>query len=39
MSEQNFKIEQGVRQGRVLSADLYKLYINPLLNSVAIEYM
>ena len=32
MSEQNFKIEQGVRQGRVLSADLYKLYINPLLN-------
>ena len=32
MSEQNFKIEQGVRQGGVLSADLYKLYINPLLN-------
>jgi hypothetical protein len=32
MSEQNFKIEQGVRQGGVLSADLYRLYINPLLN-------
>jgi hypothetical protein len=32
MSEQNFKIEQGVRQSGVLSADLYKLYINPLLN-------
>lgn len=32
MSEQNFKIEQGVRQGGILSADLYKLYINPLLN-------
>ena len=32
MSKQNFKIEQGVRQGGVLSADLYKLYINPLLN-------
>jgi hypothetical protein len=32
MSEQNFKIEQGVRQGVVLSADLYKLYVNPLLN-------
>jgi len=34
MSEQNFKIEQGVRQGGVLSADLYKLYINPLLNFI-----
>ena len=32
MSEQNFKIEQAVRQGGFLSADLYKLYINPLLN-------
>ncbi|CAG2239701.1 unnamed protein product [Mytilus edulis] len=31
-SEDYFKIEQGVRQGGTLSADLYKLYINPLLN-------
>ncbi|CAG2232446.1 unnamed protein product [Mytilus edulis] len=31
-SEDFFKIEQGVRQGGTLSADLYKLYINPLLN-------
>ena len=27
-----FTIEQGVRQGGILSADLYKLYGNPLLN-------
>lgn len=27
-----FKIDQGVRQGGALSADLYKVYINPLLN-------
>ncbi|VDI76287.1 Hypothetical predicted protein [Mytilus galloprovincialis] len=31
-SEDYFKIEQGVRQGETLSAYLYKLYINPLLN-------
>ncbi|CAG2213827.1 unnamed protein product [Mytilus edulis] len=27
-----FEIEQGVRQGGAISADLYKLYVNPLLN-------
>ncbi|VDI62656.1 Hypothetical predicted protein [Mytilus galloprovincialis] len=27
-----FEIEQGVRQGGTISADLYKLYVNPLLN-------
>ncbi|CAC5398025.1 unnamed protein product [Mytilus coruscus] len=27
-----FEIEQGVRQGGPISADLYKLYVNPLLN-------
>ena len=32
MSEQNFNIEQGVRQRGVLNDDLYTLYINPLLN-------
>jgi hypothetical protein len=25
-------IEQGVRQGGTLSADLYKVYVNPLLD-------
>ena len=29
MSNTMFKIEQGVRQGDALSADLYKVYINP----------
>lgn len=28
---ENFRIEQGVRQGGAFSADLYKIYINPLL--------
>ncbi|CAC5400495.1 unnamed protein product [Mytilus coruscus] len=27
-----FEMEQGVRQGGAISADLYKLYVNPLLN-------
>ena len=27
-----FEIGQGVRQGGILSADLYKVYGNPLLN-------
>lgn len=27
-----FKVNQGVRQGGILSTDLYKLYINPLLD-------
>ncbi|CAG2239126.1 unnamed protein product [Mytilus edulis] len=27
-----FEIEQGVRQGGPISADMYKLYVNPLLN-------
>jgi hypothetical protein len=35
MSEQNFKIEQGVRQGGVLSADLNNLYINPLCTTTS----
>ncbi|CAC5372934.1 unnamed protein product [Mytilus coruscus] len=29
---QQFNVLQGVRQGGILSTDLYKLYINPLLN-------
>ena len=32
ISEEFFIIEQGDRQGGVLSADLYKVYINPLLD-------
>ena len=32
MSNTMLKTEQGVRQGGALSADLYKAYINPLLN-------
>ncbi|VDI61424.1 Hypothetical predicted protein [Mytilus galloprovincialis] len=31
-TSQIFEIEQGVRQGGAISADLYKLYVNPLLN-------
>jgi hypothetical protein len=31
-----FKMEQGVRQGGALSADLYKIYINTLLNILII---
>ncbi|VDH96186.1 Hypothetical predicted protein [Mytilus galloprovincialis] len=31
MSNRLFNIEQGVRQGGAISADLYKVYINPLL--------
>ncbi|VDI14252.1 Hypothetical predicted protein [Mytilus galloprovincialis] len=31
-TSQMFEIEQGVRQGGAISADLYKLYVNPLLN-------
>jgi hypothetical protein len=27
-----FKVSQGVRQGGILSADLYKIYVNPLLD-------
>ena len=29
---ESFNIEQGVRQGGILSADLYKIYVNPLLH-------
>ena len=29
---EGFKIEQGVRQGGTLSADLYKIYVNQLLD-------
>ncbi len=29
-----FKIDQGVRQGGVLSSDLYKVYVNDLLNRI-----
>jgi hypothetical protein len=29
-----FAVSQGVRQGGVLSTDLYKLYINPLLDQI-----
>ncbi|CAC5362716.1 unnamed protein product [Mytilus coruscus] len=32
MSKQMFTIDQGVCQGGAFSADLYKIYINPLLN-------
>ncbi|VDI52056.1 Hypothetical predicted protein [Mytilus galloprovincialis] len=32
MSKEMFTIDQGVRQGGAFSADLYKIYINPLLN-------
>ena len=32
---QEFNIEQGVRQGGAFSADLYKIYINPLLDFLA----
>ena len=32
ISEEFFIIEQGVRQRVALSADLYKVYINPLLD-------
>lgn len=32
---EKFKIEQGVRQGGAMSADLYKVYVNPLLDSLA----
>ena len=32
ISEEFFIIEQGVRQGGTLSVDLYKVYINPLLD-------
>jgi hypothetical protein len=32
ISEEFFIIEQIVRQGGALSADLYKVYINPLLD-------
>jgi hypothetical protein len=31
---ENFNILQGVRQGGILSADLYKIYINPLLKQL-----
>ena len=31
-SSEPFPINQGVRQGGTLSADLYKVYINQLLN-------
>jgi hypothetical protein len=27
-----FKVSQGVRQGGIFSADLYKIYVNPLLD-------
>jgi hypothetical protein len=30
-TSQPFVVNQGVRQGGILSTDLYKLYINPLL--------
>ncbi|VDI69999.1 Hypothetical predicted protein [Mytilus galloprovincialis] len=32
MSKEMFTIDQGVRQGGAFSDDLYKIYINPLLN-------
>ena len=31
-TSETFSIEQGVRQGGILSADLYKVYINQLLD-------
>ena len=30
-TSQRFSVNQGVRQGGILSTDLYKLYINPYL--------
>ena len=30
----SFKINQGVRQGGIVSTDLYKIYQNPLLNRI-----
>ena len=30
----SFKIHQGVRQGGIVSTDLYKIYQNPLLNRI-----
>jgi hypothetical protein len=31
---ESFHIEQGVRQGGILSADLYKIYVDPLLQYI-----
>jgi hypothetical protein len=34
-----FTLTQGVRQGGILSSDLYKVYINPLLNNLSDSYL
>ena len=31
---ESFRVEQGVRQGGILSADFYKVYLNPLLDRI-----
>lgn len=36
---QQFPVTQGVRQGGILSSDLYKVYINPLLNNLSDSYL
>ena len=36
---QRFPVTQGVRQGGILSSDLYKVYINPLLNNLSDSYL
>ena len=33
-TSKSFAVHQGVRQGGILSTDLYKIYVNPLLNSL-----
>ena len=36
---QRFPVTQGVRQGGILSSDLCKVYINPLLNNLSDSYL
>jgi hypothetical protein len=36
---QQFPVTQGVRQGGILSSDLCKVYINPLLNNLSDSYL
>ena len=36
---QQFPVTQEVRQGGILSSDLYKVYINPLLNNHSDSYL
>ena len=36
---QQFPVTQGVEQGDILSSDLYKIYINPLLSNLSDSYL